>query len=180
MDPHVLTPIIIGILVIFAIFRRVRRSFGRQRVRTALMMIRTVLFLVVGVMLGVAVSSLHPDLLPALVGGMVAGLFLGYFGLRHTVFEATDQGRFYTPHTYIGLFVTALFLARIGFRYLAMLIQPQLADPATTANPLIAYQRNPMTLAVFGILVGYYVFYNLGVLKKSREIPVIAGQSSVS
>jgi hypothetical protein len=180
MDPHFLTPIIIGIVVVFAIYRRVHRSFGRQPVRTARLIVRAVLFLVIGVMLGLAVSALHPDLLAALVGGMIAGLVLGYFGLRHTVFEATDQGRFYTPHTYIGLFVTALFLARIGFRYFAMLIQPQLADPAATANPLIAYQRNPMTLAVFGILVGYYAFYNLGVLKKSRETPMIIGRSPAS
>lgn len=180
MDPQVLTPIIIGILVVFAIYRRVRRTFGRQPVRTAPLAIRAFLFLLIGVMLGLTISALHPDLLAALGGGMVAGLILGYFGLRHTVFETTEQGRFYTPHTYIGLFVTALFFARVGFRYLAVLTHPQVAGPPAAANPLIAYQRNPLTLALFGLLIGYYVFYNLGVLKRSRETPVVAKQSPAS
>jgi hypothetical protein len=39
---------------------------------------------------------------------------------------------------------------------------------AAQQNPLAAYQRNPLTLAAFGLVVGYYVFYNLGVLSKSR------------
>jgi hypothetical protein len=35
-------------------------------------------------------------------------------------------------------------------------------------NPWAAYQ-NPLTLAIFGVVVGYYVFYNIGILRKSRE-----------
>jgi len=79
----------------------------------------------------------------------------------------TPQGSFYTPHTYIGLFVTALFIARILFRVLSLntgshpLAQ---SDP----NPFNAYQRSPLTLAIFGVLVGYYVFFTIGVLKNSK------------
>ena len=179
MDPQIFTPILIGILILFAIFRRLRRSFGRQPVRTVALTIRALLFLVIGIALGLSVSAFHPVLLGALSAGVVAGLILAYFGLRHTVFEATAEGRFYTPHTYIGLFVTALFLARVGIRYLTMSTQHyQLADPNMPPNALIAYQRNPLTLGVFGILVGYYVFYNLGILKRSRDNALRATLSS--
>jgi hypothetical protein len=181
MDPQVITPMLIGIVVLFAIYRRVRRSFGRQPVRAVALMIRAMLFLVIGIVLGLGVSAFHPALLAALGVGVAAGLVLGYFGLRHTVFETTGQGRFYTPHTYIGLFVIALFLARVGLRSLMVFTQQQQpVGQDVLSNPLIAYQRNPLTLAVFGILVGYYVFYNLGVLKRSRETAVPATLPSVA
>jgi hypothetical protein len=37
MDPKLITPILIGALVVWAIVRRVRRTFGRQRVQSARM-----------------------------------------------------------------------------------------------------------------------------------------------
>ena len=40
----------------------------------------------------------------------------GWFALRHTEFEATPQGYFYTPHLYIGIAVTALFIGRMLYR----------------------------------------------------------------
>jgi hypothetical protein len=41
-------------------------------------------------------------------------------------------------------------------------------------NPFAAFQRSPLTLAIFGVLVGYYVFYYAGVLRASRNLPAPA------
>lgn len=166
MDLRLLTPFLISALVAWALYRRVRRNFGPQPVRVGRMQFRAGLFCLIGVLL-LFISLRDMQLLGALIGGVACGVVLGYVGLRHTKFEVTPQGSFYTPHTYIGLFVTALFIARLLFRFLSLntgahtLAQP---DP----NPFYSYQRSPLTLAIFGVLVGYYVFFTIGVLKNSK------------
>jgi cytochrome b561 len=80
----------------------------------------------------------------------------------------TPEGRFYTPHTYIGLAVTALFVGRLLYR-VVMLNQGLLTAPPPGGNPLAVYERSPLTLAMFGAIVGYYVLYYVGVLQKIRQ-----------
>jgi cytochrome b561 len=71
----------------------------------------------------------------------------------------TNEGRFYTPHTYIGLAVMLLFLGRLAYRFLYLA-----TDPGAAA----AYQRSPLTLGTFGLLVGYYLLYYAGILLRTR------------
>lgn len=172
MDQHLLTPILLSALVCWAIYRRVRRSFGRQPVRVGRMQLRVALLSVIGALVLVT-SARDRDLLAALIGGVAGGLALGYIGLRHTRIEATAQGHFYTPHTYIGLFVTALFLSRLMFRLLTAHLSGS-AGVQPDSNPFAVYQRSPLTIAMFGVLLGYYEFYIVGVLKKSRELVLTA------
>jgi hypothetical protein len=43
-------------------------------------------------------------------------------------------------------------------------------------NPLSAYQGSPLTLAIFGVLIGYYLVFYIGVLRKTRNLaPLPAG-----
>jgi hypothetical protein len=166
MDPHLLTPILFAALIAWGIFRRLRRSFGRQRIDAGRMWFRIGVFALVSVLL-LAASVRDPRILGAFIAGAACGTALGVVGLRHTQFETTPEGRFYTPHTYIGLAVTALFLGRLAYKILFMLYAAHgtaFADP----NDALAYQRNPLTLAVFGALVGYYVSYYLGILAKAK------------
>jgi hypothetical protein len=92
-------------------------------------------------------------------------------GLKHTVFEAAGEERFFTPHTYIGLFVSALFLARVAFRLSAIHMNTD-----TTAffnqSPIAAYQKSPLTLGILGVLIGYYVLFYAGVIRRSRNLAV--------
>ena len=165
MDPKLLTPVLIAALVIFGVYRRVRRSFGRQAVNVTRIWIRVAILIVVGV-LAAAAALRGPGTLSALVGGLACGAGLAYIGLRHTQFEVTEEGRFYTPHTYIGIFVTAVFLGRLLYRLQILYPGLQAAPPAQ--NWADAYQRSPLTLAIFGMLVSYYVLFYLGVLHQSR------------
>lgn len=166
MDPRLVTPYLIVALIVFGLYRRMRRSFGRQRVQDGRMWLRVgILTLAAGL---IAVQIVRDvDLVGILLAGVACGAVLGYFGLRHTKFEVTAEGRFYTPHTYIGLAVTALFVGRLAYRFLGT--YNGMAPPAAASHDLEAiYRHSPFTLAVIGALVGYYVLYYLGVLQRTR------------
>jgi hypothetical protein len=167
MDPRI-TPYLIAALVAWGIYRRLRRSFGRQRVREGLMWLRIGILTVIAT--AVAVSAAHDvKILAALAAGIAGGAVLGYVGLRHTKFEVQSDGRFYTPHTYIGIAVSALFLGRLLYRFLSV-YGGALPSHGYTAT----YQANPLTLATLGAVVGYYVSYYLGVLQRTRLTPAVA------
>ena len=169
-------PLLFGALIAFAIYRRVRRNIGRQLLSPLRLKWRIGLFGVIGVL--VLVTSLRdPSLFGAMLAGCAGGLALGWFGLRHTQFEITPQGRWYTPHTYIGAFVSALFLGRVAYRFIVLYSTPHAA--AAGSDPFAAYQNSPLTLAIFGVLVGYYIFYYSGVLRRSRDLRLPPGDSSL-
>jgi hypothetical protein len=93
---------------------------------------------------------------------------LAVIGLRLTKFEATPEGRFYTPNGWIGLGVTALFLGRLAARFFTMsegMIAAQAGAP-----PFAGLQRSPLTLALFLLLAGYYVAYFAGVVRKAKRM----------
>ena len=71
---------------------------------------------------------------------------------------------FYTPSPYVGVALTVLLVARLGWRY------AQLYAIDTPPGVAPAYfARSPLTLLVFGMLAGYYATYSIGLLRwKSR------------
>jgi len=171
LDSQLITPLLVSLLIGWSIYRRARRSIGRQPVRPMRLWIRVGVLAVVGGIVFTA-SLMNTTLLAALTGGIVGGVILALIGLRHTKFETTAQGHFYTPHTYIGLIVSALFIARITFRFMEIYLVPRAAAPPI--NPIDQYQRSPLTLAIFGVLIGYYVVFNFGILRTSRNRPSYA------
>lgn len=169
MDPRLFLPYLIAALIVWRLYRRMRRSFGRQRVRDGYMWFRIGLLTLVAVSIAALIAR-DTDVLGALLAGIACGAVLGLFGLRYTKFEVTPEGRFYTPHTYIGLAVTALFVGRLLYRFLEV-YNGTMPAAAAGQGLAAAYQRSPFTLAVFGAVVGYYVLYYLGVLQRTR-VPV--------
>lgn len=166
MDPRV-TPYLIAAVVVWGVYRRMRRSFGRQRVRDGWMWFRIGFLTLVAAFIAVAIGR-DIEVLGFLLAGVACGAGLGYIGLRYTKFEVTPQGRFYTPHAYIGLVVAALFVGRLLYRFLG--VYDGVSPPAAAAQSLAAtYQDSPFLLAVFGVLVGYYVLYYLGVLQRTKH-----------
>ncbi|HVS75923.1 MAG TPA: hypothetical protein VHE11_03240 [Steroidobacteraceae bacterium] len=178
MDPRIVTPYLIAALVVWALYRRMRRSFGRQRVRDARMWIRVGVLTLLTVLIGVGIAR-DVDVLAALFAGLACGAVLAWVGLRHTRFEVTPEGRFYTPHAYIGLVVTALFVGRLLYRFLAVYSG---AMPAAAAGQSLAatYRHSPFTLAVFGTLVGYYALYYVGVMQRTRAPAPLAQKAAAS
>jgi hypothetical protein len=165
MDPRQVTPYLITALVVWAVYRRMRRSFGRQRVQDTRMWVRIgLLTLVAGII--VVTTARNVDVLGAMAAGIACGAALGYVGLKYTKFEITPQGRFYTPHAYIGLVVTALFLGRLLYRFLG--VYNGGAQAAGGQDLAAMYAHSPLLVGVFGVLVGYYVLYYLGVLQRTK------------
>jgi hypothetical protein len=167
VDPKSITPVLIAALVVWALYRRMRRSFGRQSVRAGQIWFRIATLTLVGGLVVAMSGARNAQTLEALIAGLLCGAALAYVALRYTRFEVTAEGRFYTPHTYIGLAVTALFLGRLLYRYLYLS-----AGASSTAganqNLAAAYERSPLTLGFFALLIGYYVLFYAGVLRKTR------------
>jgi len=178
VDPQLLTPLTVAAVVILIMYRRVRRNFGPQPVRRGALTFRAGLLALVGLL--ILISAPHNLTMQAsIIGGIAAGLVLGYVGLRHTRFETTDKGQVYIPHTYIGLFVTSLLIIRIAARYVPMYLSSQ-PVVVPQQNPWAAYQRNPLTLAILGLVIGYYVFYNIGILRRTSGPVVPSTETSPS
>jgi len=167
MDPKLITPILIGALVVWGIARRVRRTFGRQPVEPWRIWLRIAILAVAGILIAASSVMRGAGMIEALVTGFACGAALAYLGLRHTRFEVTPEGRFYTPHTYIGLAVMLLFLGRLSYRFISL---ANGANGMFGADPgaAMAYQRSPLTVGIFAVLVGYYVLYYAGVLRQTR------------
>jgi hypothetical protein len=178
MDPRVVTPYLITALVVWALYRRMRRSFGRQRVQDKRMWFRIGILTLVTVLIAATVAR-DVDLLGVLGAGVVCGAALAYVGLRYTKFEITSAGRFYTPHAYIGLVIAALFVGRFLYRFLGT--YDGAAPPAAAGQSVLAmYQHSPFLLAAFGAVVGYYVPYYLGVLQRTKPPATLGPESGPS
>jgi hypothetical protein len=167
VDPKLVTPILVAVLLTWAIVRRTRRAFGRQPVQAKRMRIRVGVLAFAGA-LAIVGAVRDPSSLGALFAGLAGGVALSYVGLRQTRFEVTAEGRFYTPHTYIGLIVTALFVGRLAYRLLSASNGAAFAAPNQDGS--FGYHNSPLTLAMFGVLLGYYLLFNLGVLHKTKAL----------
>jgi hypothetical protein len=80
------------------------------------------------------------------------------------------KGDCYVPNPYVGALVTVLLLGRLAWRY-AMLL-PQLQDPTGVTPPVHGPDigQSPLTLAIFGVFVGYYICYFVGLLIHHQRI----------
>jgi hypothetical protein len=148
-------------LIAWRLYSRVRRLVGRQRSRAWRHWLAVVLFPLLAAMLALAAVR-NPVALGMLAGGLVVGTGLGLWGLRLTRFERTPQGWFYTPNAHIGIALSVLVIARIGWRLFEMQ-----SGALRAAGPDFA--RSPLTLAIFGMLAGYYTTYALGLLRWRRS-----------
>jgi len=168
VTPEILHAVsIAGFAVLFAflIYRRFRRLFGRQPVQPARLKFRVVFLLVIGALL-VLRGGLGAQSALAVAAGLGGGIALGLLGVRLTTFETTPQGRFYTPHGGIGLLLSALLLGRLAYRF--VVVWPLMHGAHVAGeNPMASFQRSPLTLAIFALLIGYYVTYCIGILLRA-------------
>jgi hypothetical protein len=158
-----LIPAGIAALVAWRLYSRVRRMVGRQRLSKVRPWLTVCLFslLIALVLLG---SLAHPGAASGLVAGVAAGAALGFYGLRLTRFERTPLGLFYTPNAYLGIALSLLFVARIGYRAAQLYFVAGAAQESSAA-----FVRSPLTLLIFGTLAGYYVAYAVGLLRWRRR-----------
>ncbi|HUA78982.1 MAG TPA: DUF1453 domain-containing protein [Dyella sp.] len=164
MAPHFTMPLALIPLIAFAVWRRVRSQFGLQPIRRKRMIARIVIFAVLACLITLFALN-NVQLLAGLAGGVAAGAALGLLGLRLSRFQVDPvKGDCYVPNPYIGAVITTVFLARLVWRF--AMVSPQMQDPTGATPPIHgpAIGQSPLTLAVFGLLVGYYICYFAGLL----------------
>jgi hypothetical protein len=165
-------PYAIAIIAVFLIYRRLRRSFGRQIVSHGRMGIRIGLLLVLGASLLPAALQ-GAEFLAAELGGLVVGVVLGMWGARHTRYVTLEGRLHYVPHTITGVAVSLLFIGRLVYRLVEVYSIERASggtlDPGQAfASP--AMVKSPLTIGLLFVVVGYYVCYYSLVLWKSKRI----------
>jgi hypothetical protein len=149
-------------LLAWRIYARFRRLVGRQRLTKVRPWITLTVFPLLGGFLSWVVYP-NVDLIGWLLIGIAAGAALSLAGLRLTTFERTPQGLFYTPNRYLGISLVLLFIGRIAYRVIEVTV-------LSAGNTMTGFVVSPVTLAVFGVLAGYYIGYAVGLLRWRYEI----------
>ena len=157
-------PIVIGGYFAWAIYRRVRRNIGEQKLRPTPIIIRLCIFAffsAVIIFAGVMLNNIAT--LMTFGGGLLAGGGLGLIGLHLTRFRTTDEGHFYTPNTYIGVALTILLAGRLAYRFI-------ISNPAnaSAANPP-SLMQSPLTNFIIGLTFGYYLVYYIGLFVHTHD-----------
>lgn len=151
-------------VIVWRMHGRIRRSIGRQHLTRQRPWFTVTLFPILVLLLGFGALR-YPTSLAALAGGVAAGALLGAFGLTKTKFENTPEGVFYTPNAHLGIAVSVLFVGRVLYRYW----QIYSADPSAQPAPG-DFVQSPATLAIFGLLAGYYVSYAVGLIRHWKSV----------
>jgi hypothetical protein len=153
-------------LIVWRLYSRIRRSIGRQTLSKWRPWVTVVVFPLIIAMFALgafAQPARVGALLGALAGAIAAGALLGVFGTRHTKFEHTPEGLFYTPNAHIGIALSVLFVGRVIYRMFQVYSMEARPVPAD-------FTSSPLTLAIFGLLAGYYVTYAIGLLRWRRRV----------
>lgn len=163
MTSRHLVPALIIPFVAWRIYIRVRRNIGRQLLRPARLKASIGFFAVITGLFVVG-GFLYPPALGALAGGLALSTPMAIYGLKLTKFEATPQGKFYTPNTALGIGISALFLGRIAYRFLVLYAYPAFRT-AQAPQPF----QSPLTYFLFALSAGYFITYQTGVLIRSHR-----------
>ena len=158
MPAHMTNFLIMLPLLAWIVWRRVSRQFGQQPIQRKRMIARVAIFAAIGALLSLA--GFHDiQLVEGLLVGALIGALIGMVGLRLTRFEVDPvKGDCYVPNPWIGALLTVLLLGRLIWRVMQM----QQASATT-------YTYSPLTMLVFGLLVGYYIVYFSGLLIHHRR-----------
>ena len=150
-------------LIAWRLYARVRRMVGRQKSVAWRHWLTVCLFPLLLLWLG-SMAALHEDGWLAVLGmlaGAACGVGLAVYGLKLTRFEVAEDGFFYTPNAHIGIALSALFIGRMLYRFGSL----YLGGMPVAGSPVAGFANSPLTLAIFGMLAGYYVAYAAGVLR---------------
>ncbi len=154
-------PFAIAALTVFILYRRLRRSFGRQPIRPVRMYLRIGIFALLGVSL-LAVALRSATLLTADLAGTVLGIALALWAARRTRYASQGAQLYYIPHTVTGIAVSLVFAGRLVYRFADDRSLEHLSAPIAADNPV--------TIGLLFVVVGYYVCYYTLVLQKSRHL----------
>lgn len=146
-------------LLAWRVYSRFRRMVGRQRLSRIRPWVTLVIFPILTSLLCFAARA-HTERLWWLAAGLGSGSILAFYGLRKTYFESTEQGMFCTPNAHLGIALSLLLVGRIIYR----LVEVYAFAPGLP-HGMDDFARSTLTLAVFGLLAGYYIAYAIGLVR---------------
>jgi hypothetical protein len=164
-------PYVVAGLAVLLIYRRFRRSFGRQRIRPGRMRLRMILLTLVGCSLMPLALQSSQFLLAEIVGA-AAGAALAVWGAQRTRYQALGGQLYYVPHTYTGIAVSLLLVGRLVYRLVEWYSMKRSIPSGMIGDPLSSpvMARSPLTIGLLFAVVGYYVCYFSVILWRSKRI----------
>lgn len=158
-------------LMLWGMYRRVHRNVARQKaVAWRLMMRATVLSILFVVLL--FWPAFDPLMAASQAAGALVGVAFAGWGLRLTRFERMPDGCYFKPNPILGAAVSMLFIGRMIYRVVVLypaLSAVQKSGGDVTAQMLNSGSRSALTIALLGVVMGYFSIYCLGVLRTSRQ-----------
>jgi len=168
-------PWIFAVLIPLMIYRRLRRSFGRQPLRPTRMTVRMIILAALGASLAPAALR-SSGFLAGEAAGAAFGAALALWGAKRTRFLTQNAQLYYVPHTYAGIAVSLLVAGRIAYRLVQIYSAGGLvsagAGPGNSpaGAPPASMVQSPLTVGIFFVLIGYYLCYYSWLLWKSKHI----------
>lgn len=161
--------VFIAALILYGIYRRIRRNIGWQMLRERKMKIRIVIFLIVGALF-LAVSASHPVSLISDAAGIAAGAILAFYSSKVTRFERRNEHWYYMPNVLIGSIVSLLFIGRLFFRLFGLysngVLQGTSSQSAQHMNQAIG---SSWTAGLLLIMFAYYAIYYFILLRQHKK-----------
>lgn len=177
--PHnyqsILPFVFVGALVVFGMYRRVRRTVGLQKLLRGRLRTRIIIFAVVAALLLVhAVFSLYSAI--AVVVGVVIGTVMAVVGMRTTGFEERADVLYYRPNAWLGVALVVVLVGRIVYRFAFFyghMGQFEAAQQAASGGQVSAsaYTNDPLIEGLFFIICSYYILYYGWLLRRGRALP---------
>lgn len=167
---------IIVLVIAFGLYRRVRRTVGKQPLASGRLTFRLVLFSIIGVLV-LLPGIFKPQLFIGDAAGLVIGGILAFYAIKHTTFENQNGKWTYRTHPVIGLIVIVLFIGRIIYRmfeYSSLMNNTGTAvseaGGAQAAGTQMQYTGDPLTAGVLFILIAYYAGYYGFLLRQKKML----------
>lgn len=157
------TTLTIGALVVWRVYRRIGKMISRQQFHPTRSWLSVIFWPLLAMAL-LAESLAYPANAAAELSGIVVGVGLAIYGLRLTKFENLPEGLYYTPNAHIGILLSLLFAGRVAYR----MVQLYGSSDGFTEPPA-TFVHSPVTLLILGTLVGYYVWYAIGLIRWHRS-----------
>src|SRR5688572_14807299 len=105
-----IAPALVTALVLFMLYRRYKRTFGPQRIKPVMLVLRGLLLLGIAIVLLPSAFATSMWSVAGIVLGTAAGAALGVYSLSKATYHTTPEGKFYVPDPYVGITITAVFL----------------------------------------------------------------------
>jgi hypothetical protein len=163
MSLTTLALIILAPVLVWRVYSRIKGQMARQR---SILSRHYTGILVFAAMILVPVSEAmtRPLSLGALVAGCALGIALGVYGLRHTRFEQTEEGYYFTPNEKLGIAAAMVLVARVLYIGLDIYINKG------SGAPTPGFTDSPLSMWCVGLTGGYFATYSAGLMLWRRRL----------